>query len=100
MNGNLLKTVVLISLILLFIFSLSACKTVKGSIGFKWGQGSGNNHFREVKNVQRETFPVADIEQHRTIGNGSAIATTGSYNCLALKNHLKTQNRIFLLISG
>ncbi|MEJ2655914.1 MAG: hypothetical protein P8012_01800 [Desulfobacterales bacterium] len=83
MNGNLLKTVVLISLILLFIFSLSACKTVKGSIGFKWGQGPGNGHFREVKNVQKESLPVADIEQNRTLGNGSAIATTGSCNCPA-----------------
>lgn len=76
MNGNVLKTVALISAILLFVCFLSACKTVKGSIGFQWGQGPDNDRYREAENIQKESCPDMDIEQIVTVGIVSPPAHT------------------------
>jgi hypothetical protein len=74
MNGKMLKTAALIVGILLTIFSLSACDRLKASIGFKWGQVPMSDHYREVKNTQKESAPAVDIEQNISIGIGSGTA--------------------------
>jgi uncharacterized lipoprotein YehR (DUF1307 family) len=74
MKGKVLRTIALIFVILIMIFSLSGCDRVKAEIGFKWGQLPMNNHYREVKNSQREIRPAVDINQNITIGTGSGKA--------------------------
>jgi hypothetical protein len=83
MKGKMLKTAALIFGILFIIFSLNACDRLKASIGFKWGQVPMNNHYREVKNTQKESGPAADIEQNITIGTGSGTAFSGPFKRLA-----------------
>ena len=77
MNGKVLKTAVLIFGILCVVFSLSACDRVKAAIGFKWGQAPMSNHYREVKNSQKEIGPAVDIEQNIPVGAGSGTAFSG-----------------------
>jgi hypothetical protein len=74
MIGKILKTAALILGILFVVFSLSACDRLKAEIGFKWGQVPMNNHYREVKNSQKEIRPSVDIHQNITIGIGSGTA--------------------------
>jgi hypothetical protein len=38
MNNTVLKRVIFLLSIVLFIFSLSACKTIKAAVSFKWGK--------------------------------------------------------------
>jgi hypothetical protein len=79
MNGKVLKTAALIFVILLTIFSLSACDRVKASIGFKWGQLPMSNHYCEFKNTQKKSGPAADIKQNITIETGSGTAISGYF---------------------
>jgi hypothetical protein len=74
MIGKILKTAALIFGILFVVFSLSACDRVKAEIGFKWGLVPMNNHYREVKNSQKEIRPAVAINQNITIGTGYGTA--------------------------
>jgi len=54
MNNSVLKKIILLLSIVLFIFSLSACKTLKAAISFKWGKGPECEHHLEAKKTQKE----------------------------------------------
>ena len=49
MDYRALKRMILFLAIVLLGFSLSACGTTEGAIGFGWGEGSGYGHHHEVK---------------------------------------------------
>jgi hypothetical protein len=40
--------------IVLFIFSLSACETIKAGVSFKWGKRTKCEHHLEAKKAQKE----------------------------------------------
>ena len=49
MNNSVLKRVILLLSIVLFIFSLSACETMKAAVSFKWGKRTECEHHLEAK---------------------------------------------------
>ena len=49
MNCSVIKRLMFLLTIFLFLYSLSACKTTGGAVGFEWGQGSGGGHHYEGK---------------------------------------------------
>jgi hypothetical protein len=53
MNNRVLKRVILLLSIVLFIFSLSACETMKAAISFKWGKRTEYEHYLEAKKPKR-----------------------------------------------
>ena len=53
MNNSVLKRVILILGIVLFIFSLSACETIKAAITFKWGKRTEYERHLEAKTPKR-----------------------------------------------
>jgi len=53
MNNSVLKRVILILGIVLFMFSLSACETMKAAISFKWGKRTEYEHYLEAKKPKR-----------------------------------------------
>ncbi|MBW2603572.1 MAG: hypothetical protein JRE28_04545 [Deltaproteobacteria bacterium] len=57
MNDRVLKRVILLLSIVLFIFSLSACKTMKAAVSFKWGKRTKCEHHLEAKKAQKEYPP-------------------------------------------
>jgi hypothetical protein len=79
MKGKVLKTAALIFGILCIVFSLNACDRVKAAIGFKWGQVPIDNHYREVKNSQKEIGPAVYIEQNIPLGTGSDTTFSGPF---------------------
>ena len=44
-----MKKIMILFAIVLFAFSMSACRTTGGAIGFGWGEGSGYGDHHEVK---------------------------------------------------
>jgi len=66
MNNNVFKRVIFLLLIVLFTFSLSACKTMKAAVSFKWGQWTGNGHPYEVEKVQKEGTTVDQMSMMNT----------------------------------
>ena len=54
MNNSVLKRGILLLSIVLFIFSLSACKTLKAAVSFKWGKRTECEHHLEAKKTQKE----------------------------------------------
>ena len=54
MNNSVLKRVIFLLSIVLFIFSLSACKTIKAAVSFKWGKRTKCEHHLEAKKSQKE----------------------------------------------
>jgi hypothetical protein len=54
MNNSVLKKVILLLSIVLFIFSLSACETIKAAVSFKWGKRTKCEHHLEAKKAQKE----------------------------------------------
>lgn len=70
MNSSLLKRVILILGIVLFIFSLSACETMKAAISFKWGKRTEYEHSLEAKKTKR-SVPQSHIRP--TMDNGQKI---------------------------
>jgi hypothetical protein len=54
MNNSVLKKVILLLSIVLFIFSLSACETIKAAVSFKWGKRTEYEHHLEAKKAQKE----------------------------------------------
>ena len=73
MNNSVLKRVILILGIVLFIFSLSACETMKAAISFKWGKRTEYEHYLEAKkpkrNIPQSHIPwTTDNEQTINVG--------------------------------
>lgn len=66
MNNSILKRIILLLSIVVFIFSLSACKTIKAAVSFKWGQWAGNMHPHEVAKVQKEDAPPDRVAMMNT----------------------------------
>ncbi len=56
MNNSVLKKVILLLSIVLFIFSLSACETIKAAVSFKWGKRTKCEHHLEAKKATSLTF--------------------------------------------
>ena len=54
MNNTVLKRVIFLLSIVLFIFSLSACETIKAAVSFKWGKRTKCEHHLEAKKAQKE----------------------------------------------
>ena len=54
MNNRVLKHIIFLLIIVLFIFSLSACKTMKAAVSFKWGKRTECKRHLEAKKDQRE----------------------------------------------
>ena len=54
MNISVLKNIILLLSIVLFIFSLSACKTLKAAVSFKWGKRTECEYLLEAKKAQKE----------------------------------------------
>ncbi len=54
MSNSVLKRVIFLLTIVLFIFYLSACKTMKAAVSFKWGKITESEHHLEVKKAQFE----------------------------------------------
>ena len=53
MNKSVLKRVILLLSFVLFIFSLSACETIKAAITFKWGKRTEYERHLEAKTPKR-----------------------------------------------
>ena len=53
MNYNVLKRMIFVLTILVFIFSLSACRTTGGAVGVEWGNGAGHGHGYDVKHAKK-----------------------------------------------
>ncbi|MGD9382490.1 MAG: hypothetical protein PVH55_00415, partial [Desulfobacterales bacterium] len=49
MHYSVIKRIMIFLAIVLFVFSVSACRTTGGAVGFEWGEGSGCGHHHEVK---------------------------------------------------
>jgi len=49
MYYSVMKKIMILFAIVLFAFSMSACRTTGGAIGFGWGEGSGYGDHHEVK---------------------------------------------------
>jgi hypothetical protein len=49
MHYSVMKRIMIFLAIVLFVFSVSACRTTGGAVGFEWGEGSGCGHHHEVK---------------------------------------------------
>jgi hypothetical protein len=63
MNNHVLKRVILLLSIVLFIFSLSACETIKAAITFKWGKRTEYERHLEAKTPKKE-YPSTYTEVH------------------------------------
>ena len=70
MNNSILKTVILILGIVLFIFSLSACETMKAAISFKWGKRTDYVRSLEAKRPKRN---IPQFNIHSTMDNEQKI---------------------------
>ena len=70
MNNSILKTVILILGIVLFIFSLSACETMKAAISFKWGKRTDYVRSLEAKRPKRN---IPQFYIHSTMDNEQKI---------------------------
>ena len=54
MNNSILKRAILLLSIVLFMFSLSSCETIKAAVSFKWGKRTGYERHLKAKNGQKE----------------------------------------------
>ena len=63
MNNSILKRVILFLSIVLFIFSLSACETIKAAVSFKWGKRTEYEHHLEAKKPKRN-IPQPHMQAH------------------------------------
>ncbi len=54
MNNRVIKNIIFLLPIVLFIFSLSACKTMKAAVSFKWGKRIECKRHLEAKKVQKK----------------------------------------------
>jgi hypothetical protein len=70
MNNGVLKRVILILGIVLFIFSLSACETMKAAISFKWGKRTDYVRSLEAKRPKRN---LPQLYRHSTMDNEQKI---------------------------
>ena len=60
MNNSVLKKIMLLLSIVLFIISLSACKTLKAAVSFKWGKITESEHHLVAKKSQKEYPKTSD----------------------------------------
>ena len=60
MNNSTLKKVILLLSIVLFIFSLSACKTIKAAVSFQWGKRIESKYYLEAKKSPKEYPPTSN----------------------------------------
>jgi hypothetical protein len=54
MNNSVFKKSIFLLVIVLSIFFLSACETMKAAVSFKWGKRTNNKHNLEAKKAQKE----------------------------------------------
>jgi hypothetical protein len=59
MNNSIIKKIMLILSIVLFIFSLVSCKTLKAAVSFKWGKRTESEHYLEAKNTQKKYLLIS-----------------------------------------
>jgi hypothetical protein len=64
MNTWVFKKVIFLLPIVLFIFSLSGCKTIKAAVSFQWGKRIESEHHLEAKK------PKENITQPHTQTHG------------------------------
>jgi hypothetical protein len=57
MNYSALNKMLFLLGIFLFLFSLSACSTTSGTVGYEWGQGTGSGHPHDVKKGKKNGPP-------------------------------------------
>ena len=62
MNNRVLKNIIFLLTIVLFILSLSACKTMKAAVSFKWGKRTECERHLEAKKVQIK-YPSTSNEE-------------------------------------
>jgi len=60
MSNSVLKRIILLLSIVLFIFSLSACKTLKAAVSFKWGKRTKSEHHLEAKKTPKEYLSTSN----------------------------------------
>ena len=63
MNNSVLKNIILLLSIVFFIFSLSACETIKAAITFKWGKRTEYERHLEAKTPKKE-YPSIYTKAH------------------------------------
>ena len=49
MHYSVMKRIMILLAIVFFVFSVNACKTTRGAVGFGWGEGSGYGHPHKIK---------------------------------------------------
>ena len=49
MNYSTLNKMLFLLVIILFLFSFSACSTTSGTVGYEWGQGTDSRHPHDIK---------------------------------------------------
>jgi len=57
MNYSTLNKMLFLFVILLFLFSFSACRTTSGTVGYEWGQGTDSGHPHDIKKTEKEGPP-------------------------------------------
>ena len=80
MNNSVLKKVILLLSIVFFIFSLSACETIKAAVTFNWGKRTEYERHLEAKTPKKE-YPSIYTKAH---GNEQTKNVATSH----LKTHL------------
>ena len=53
MNYSTLNTMLYLFVILLFLFSMSACRTTSGTVAYEWGQGTDIEHPHDIKKPKK-----------------------------------------------
>ena len=54
MSNSVLKKIIFLLTIVLFIFSLSGCETMKAAVSFKWGKRTEFEHHLVAQKAQKE----------------------------------------------
>jgi len=71
MNYSTLNKVLFLFVILLFLFSFSACRTTSGTVGYEWGQGTDSGHPHDIKKTEKKGHHLT----HRPTDTGQNINT-------------------------
>ncbi len=53
MNYSNFNKMLFLFVILLFLFSFSACRTTSGTVGYEWGQGTASGHPHDIKKPKK-----------------------------------------------
>lgn len=57
MSYSTMNKMLFLTVIVLFLFSLSACSTTGGTVGFKWGQENDNVQHHDIKKAKKKGPP-------------------------------------------